>query len=212
VKLFRTQPNINHKTHHKSTIHKMAASKPWADTPFTLIPLPARATSIISQADTTAIFLAREMVYAHNGMLRALNSIYLQAPYVKKLEDVKDLLQYTHIWYRWIHEHHDKEEEILFPMFERISGVKGLMEQNVAQHDAFVPGLEELGRYAKETPAKDYDAQKLREIIDRFGPALTTHLTEEIDTLMDMKKYDTVAIMKGYSEFEEELRKGEKVF
>lgn len=35
---------------------------------------------------------------AHNMMIRALNSIYLQAPYIKEETDIRDLLQYSLFW------------------------------------------------------------------------------------------------------------------
>lgn len=100
---------------------------------------------------------------------------------------------------------------MLFPALERISGVVGLMERNVEQHEAFLPGLEELGMFVKRTAVGEFDAQKLCGIIDRFGHVLTTHLREEIGTLLELKAYDGVALKKAYLEFDEKLRDGEKV-
>jgi hemerythrin-like domain-containing protein len=182
---------------------------PWADTPFTLIPIPPRGQSPATEHESVAI--ARDMAFAHNGMLRCLNSIYQQCPYVKEPADIKDLLLYIRVWHDWIHEHHEAEEQILFPGFEEIAGIKGLMEKNVAQHEAFLPGLAELAKYAKETTVEEYDAMQLRKIIDRFGPILATHLTDEIQTLLDLRKFDGPALMKVYMKLEEEVKKADPV-
>jgi hypothetical protein len=98
----------------------------WADTPFTLIPTPGRGENLNKLED--AVFIAREMANAHNGMLRALNSIYQQCIFVKDPKDVKDLLLYATFWCDWIHEHHDGEETFFFPRVEEITSMKGLME------------------------------------------------------------------------------------
>jgi hemerythrin-like domain-containing protein len=182
---------------------------PWADTPFALIPMPGEGKDLTKEHES--IFIAQEMTFAHNGIIRCLNSIYQHCVHVKEPEDIKDLLQYTQFWAEWIHEHHDAEETFLFPDIERVSGVKGLMESNIAQHDAFMPGLEELGTYASETTPENYDSLKLRRIIDHFGLTLTTHLSDEIKTLLDLNIFDGPALKKEYLKFDEELRKGDSV-
>lgn len=182
---------------------------PWADAPFALIPTPGRGEDLTKLDDV--VFIARDMASAHNGMLRALNSIYQQCIFVNEPNDVKDLLLYANFWCGWIHEHHTGEETFLFPKIEEITGVKGLMEVNVAQHHAFMEGLEGFHKYVKETKAEEYDGMKIRGIIDSFGGKLTKHLTEEIGTLMGLKTYDGPALKKEYLIFDLEMRKGEKV-
>ncbi|KAH8770313.1 hypothetical protein BGZ57DRAFT_1017042 [Hyaloscypha finlandica] len=187
----------------------MGSSKaPWADAPFALISSPGRGENLQKLDD--AVFIARDMANAHNGMLRALNSIYQQCIFVKEPKDVKDLLLYATFWCDWIHEHHTGEETFLFPQIEEITGVKGLMEVNVAQHHAFMEGLEAFHKYAKETKVEEYDGLKLKLLIDRFGGKLTKHLTEEIGTLLGLKTYDGPALKKAYLKFDGEMRKGEK--
>jgi hemerythrin-like domain-containing protein len=187
----------------------MSTSKaPWADTPFKLIPTPGRGEDLNKLDDAT--FIARDMANAHNGMLRALNSIYQQCIFIEEPNDIKDLLLYTTFWCDWIHEHHEGEETFFFPQVETITGVAGLMEVNVAQHHTFITGLKELHRYAKETTAETYDGMRLRTIIDGFGGKLTTHLTDEIQTLLGLKTYDGPRLRKGYMKFDAEMRKGDK--
>jgi hemerythrin-like domain-containing protein len=181
---------------------------PWADTPFTLIPTPGGDEDLAKLDDE--VWIAREMANAHNGMLRALNSIYQQCIYVKEPKDIKDLLLYADFWCGWIHEHHEGEEKFFFPQAEEITGVKGLMDVNVGQHHAFMGGLEKFRRFAKETKVERYDGKEMRRVIEGFGGDLTKHLTEEIDTLLGLKKYDTVALRKAFVVFDLEMRKGEK--
>ncbi|KAH8807607.1 hypothetical protein F5884DRAFT_731479 [Xylogone sp. PMI_703] len=179
-----------------------------AHTPFTLIPIPHAREDITNMH--SAIWVAREMACAHNCMLRCLNSIYHQCTFVKKPEDIKDMLTYMRFWYDWIHEHHDGEESIFFPMIEELSGEKGLMEANIAQHRAFEDGLEEVGRYAKETRLNHYDGVEVREMLDRVGPVLAQHLKDEIETLLALDKYDDKKVKKTWVEFDLAMRKGDK--
>jgi hemerythrin-like domain-containing protein len=182
---------------------------PWADTPFALIPTPGRGEDIKKIPD--AVWIAREMCCAHNGMLRSLNSIYQQSAHVTKPQDVKDLLLYAKFWCGWIEEHHEGEETFFFPQIETATGVKGLMATNVAQHHSFTSGLEQMEKYVKETAVGDYDGLKLRGIIEGFGHKLTKHLSDEIQTLLGLDKFDGKKMREIYNVFDLEMRKGDKV-
>lgn len=194
---------------------------PWADTPFPLIPTPGRGLDFSSSSPNhSSIYLAREMACAHNGMLRVLNSIYNQCIYVSKPQDVKDLLTYTKFWIGWIHEHHDAEEEMFFPDIERITGVKGWGEGNIAQHRKFDAGLKNLegfvtgmlnGSSEGRGDGGVWDGKQMRTLIDSFASDLATHLKDEIQTLLALKKYDSATLRKAWDEFDLELRKGDKV-
>ena len=182
---------------------------PWADTPFKLIPTPGSGQNLSNLDNIT--FVAREMACAHNGMLRALNSIYQQCVFVKKPLDIQDLFLYTGFWCDWIHQHHEGEEAILFPKIEEITGIKGLMEVNFNQHHAFLDGLTGLQKYVKETSVEGYDGLMVTGIIDEFGAKLTQHLTDEIQTLLSLNPNHGVALRKACMEFDAEMRKGDKV-
>ena len=109
--------------------------------------------------------------------------------------------------------HHLTEEERLFPDIERITGEKGIMERNLEQHHAFLPGLDAFGKYAKECLSKEksFDAKHFVDLMDGFGPALATHLKEEIDTLRSLGKYDVQAIKQAYMGIAAEAAKQSKV-
>jgi hypothetical protein len=52
----------------------------------------------------------------------------------------------------------------------------------------------------------------VRKIIDSFGPVLTQHLTDEIQTLLAFEKFPDPKLRKAYMHFDEEARKGDPVF
>ena len=188
----------------------MAPKTPiYADHPFNLVPIPGLGTP--PQDLPIALFIAQDMACAHNGLLRTLNSIYLQAPHITTPKDIRDFLLYTKFWCGWIEEHHTLEESSLFPQLEELSGVAGLMEANVAQHNAFMSGLLALEKYAKETSVEAYDGSKIVKIIDDFGHVFSEHLTDEIQTLLELEKYDAAKLKEIYNNFEVQLRNGDKV-
>lgn len=73
------------------------------------------------------------MALVHNVLIRAYNSIYLQATRVRP-EDVADFLHYCLAWYMMLKGHHDGEEEVYFPGIEKATGVKGIMDSEVHEH------------------------------------------------------------------------------
>lgn len=147
------------------------------------------------------------MSLAHNGMIRGLNSIYLQAPNLPSNDQaiVRDFLTYCQCWCESMHHHHDMEEQEFFPSIEKLSGVAGLMERNVEQHRAFTPGFEEFQTYVRTCQPKDYDGQKLKSLIDAFAEPLTKHLHDEIDTLRGLDKYNSAQVRGAYKRFEKLL-------
>ena len=184
---------------------------PWADRPFALIPIK----TIKPSASLDALYIASEMANAHNGLIRSLNSMYLQAPYVTKDADIQDLLQFAIFWESWIEEHHLGEEKFFFPDVARITGQKDIMDTNIEQHHAFLPGMQDFLAYVKECKKGDcagkFDRVKFVQLIDSFGPLLAKHLTDEIETLLELEKYDIKAIKEAYIRFDLKMRKGDKV-
>lgn len=131
------------------------------------------------------------MALVHNFIIRILNCIYLQAPNVKLEEDIKDFAIFMYAWCILIHEHHSNEENLFFPWLEEYVGVPNYMEKNVEQHHAFAPGMEKFENYVKAVKEgkEGFDAEKVRSLIDNFGPILTQHLKEEIESLEELDKF-----------------------
>jgi hemerythrin-like domain-containing protein len=147
------------------------------------------------------------MALAHNGILRGLNSIYVQAEHLPHddLGVIRDFLTYCQCWCESMHHHHDAEETIFFPSIEVISDVKGLMQSNVEQHQAFTPGFDIFQEYSRACPPRNFDGRKIKNLIEGFAEPLTRHLHEEIETLRALDKYDSAQIRQAYQLFEKAL-------
>lgn len=161
----------------------------------------------ILQTSHEAYYVATQMSLAHNGIIRGLNSIYLQAPHLppRDVTVARDFLIYCQCWSESMHHHHDAEEKGFFPDIESISGVQGLMEQNVEQHRAFTPGFEAFEAYCSSCKPADYDGKKLRSLVEGFAEPLVRHLYDEIETLRALDKYDSTRIRQAYQRFEKSL-------
>jgi hypothetical protein len=145
------------------------------------------------------------MALAHNAFVRILNSIYLQAEQVKKPQDIADFYVYCQTFNTVVSRHHHHEEEIFFPQIEEYSGVKGIMEVNVQQHEAFEGGLQKFAAYVNDTPVDKYDGNQLKLILDEFGAPFCHHLKEEIGTLLGLEKYDHETLYKVTNKFEDRI-------
>jgi hemerythrin-like domain-containing protein len=147
------------------------------------------------------------MSLAHNGMIRGLNSIYIQAPNIPKndTKSINDFLTYCQCWNESMHHHHDMEEQGFFPSIERLSGVKGLMAQNYEQHKAFTPGFEEFDKYVRATRPSEFDGMRVRQLVEVFAEPLVKHLHDEIDTLRALNKYDGKEVREAYKRFEKSM-------
>lgn len=89
-----------------------------------------------------------------------------------------------------MHHHHDVEQAIFSPDIEKITKIKGIMENNIEQHPAFAPVSERFYKNCKTCPFRNYDEEKLRSIVQAFTEPLTKHLYDEIETLRALDKYD----------------------
>ena len=163
------------------------SAAPWADEPIKLIPIP---TQRLDSETHASIHCASIMAHAHNFIIRSLNAIIQQAPYVPnstspayKPQDVKDLLFYVASWVRAVEHHHHAEETVIFPSIEKFARQPGLMEGPKNQHDEFTPGLEKLLAYAKGTKPKDHRWEGdggMKRIIDGFTEPLMKHLSPRL--------------------------------
>ena len=146
------------------------------------------------------------MTHVHNVIIRGVNSIYLQAPNVRNPSDIKDFLHFVTLWGNFVDRHHETEEESIFPDLEIFTEQKDLMQHSVEQHHAFHSGLQQLKDYASSTAPEHYSSDKLKSIIDDFGPTLQEHLIEEIDALLALRKYDSEGLMKVWKISEAKAR------
>ncbi|KAK7185604.1 hypothetical protein DPSP01_013569 [Paraphaeosphaeria sporulosa] len=175
--------------------------QPWADQPYTLLPLPGMPGQRTS-TNKDVLDMAVEMAHVHNLILRGMNAIYHQCEHVTKPGDIKDFVLYIKTWGDMVHHHHSMEETEAFPGWDGIAKAAGASEsitsRNVEQHHAFEQGFEELRTYAGEMHEgrAEYDAAKVKDMIERFAPILNVHLHDEVNMILDMEKYDGKALKK----------------
>jgi hypothetical protein len=98
---------------------------------------------------------------------------------------------------------------VLFPEIEKITGQSGIMERNVEQHHAFLSGMEAWAKYTSECMqgSENFDAIRFRNLIDQFAPQLAIHLSEEIQTLLALDKYDIAGVKRAWHRFDKHMQK-----
>jgi hemerythrin-like domain-containing protein len=185
------------------------ANKKWADGPYKLLSTPRAALMVKithnlqrditdkvrqEQSEDGASRNASEMALIHNILIRGLNCITLQAINVKKSEDIMDFMSFCDAWSCALHSHHNTEETVYFPLLEEQSTEKGVMAKNHAEHEIFLPGLLAFDEYIRgvQSDVKLYEGSKVVKIVDSFGPALETHLQNEIVLLESLAKDEKI--------------------
>ncbi|CAD6584880.1 MAG: hypothetical protein ASARMPRED_001942 [Alectoria sarmentosa] len=158
----------------------------YTDKPLSLIQTPHKQTG---KSDDFTID-ASHMAIVHNVFIRSYNSIYQQAPHLQPA-DYADFVGYCLAWHEMLQGHHESEEAVLFPGIEELTGVKGIMDGEKAEHAALYDGLSSLATYLRTCRAQPstFDASTLLSIMDTFAPALVTHLANEPPALASLSTY-----------------------
>ncbi|TRX93419.1 hypothetical protein FHL15_005694 [Xylaria flabelliformis] len=194
----------------KKVQSELVVVKPWADQPWPLIEIPSRTQQITHPA----LHIANEIAHIHNAMLRGLNAIYLQAPYVQKPQDITDLLFLTRSWSTWLLDHHDLKESTMLPGFETALGlpagtltaprscspsasssshsdrVKTTEGNDEGDEEPVSFLLHRVYAYASATH-KDpqiYDSTTLRDLLVALADTLVPHLTGQVGLLVSMRE------------------------
>ncbi|RFU27023.1 hypothetical protein B7463_g9300, partial [Scytalidium lignicola] len=176
--------------------------KAWADGPFKLIETPNKARHEKGEEETGSSHAATEMALVHNVLIRVLNAFYLQAKNIdaNNKKDVEDFVGFMSSWSLTLHAHHDSEEEVAYPLLNKYIGIENYMEPNIDQHRAFGPGLQAFDEYlqsVKEGKEK-YDVVKVQKLVDGFAPILVSHLTDEVNFISGLEKYEDKIDWKTY--------------
>ncbi|GAM40557.1 hypothetical protein TCE0_039f12998 [Talaromyces pinophilus] len=172
----------------------------FANTPFDIIETPvyAQRKATGKKPNDQYAEAASIMVLVHNVIIRGLNSIYKQALHVKS-EDYADFIAYATCWCEFTDNHHNNEDESIFPTIEAQTGEKGIMDEDLEQHRAFIVGFRALKSYldsVAETPARFSGAQ-LVSLLDEFAPQLHHHLTDEIPRMVALSRFgDRISMLK----------------
>ncbi|KIY52059.1 hypothetical protein FISHEDRAFT_70294 [Fistulina hepatica ATCC 64428] len=142
--------------------------------------------------------LGWDMANAHNVLFHGLNAMYNNAPNLRTRKDEVHFANYCLCFAGFLHEHHDIEEKLVFPIL-REHGLD--MTKNSAEHEAFLPTFGEFETYVTTVRdgKEEYDADKLRALLRAFADTLVAHLHDEMSTITpeQMSKLDkpTVAAM-----------------
>ncbi|KAH8804650.1 hypothetical protein F5884DRAFT_754250 [Xylogone sp. PMI_703] len=177
-------------------------SRDWQNGPFKLIETPNKVRHDKGEKETGSSHAATEMALVHNVLIRALNAIYLQAQNIDadNKQDVEDFTGFISSWSLTLRAHHDAEEEVAYPILNKDIGIENYMEPNIEQHRAFEPGLKAFDDYiqsVKEGKEK-YNGARIRELVDDFAPVLVSHLTEEVDFISSLEKFEDKINWKKY--------------
>ncbi|KAH7125976.1 hypothetical protein EDB81DRAFT_765066 [Dactylonectria macrodidyma] len=148
----------------------------YANHPFPLVQTPN--FKLKKDGKTPDLFddLASLMGIIHNGMICGLNSIYLQAPYIKPADE-RTFCAYILKWHDFLRLHHDNEETDFFPSVESLAGER--------------EGLDAFSKFVKDCHSgkEKYDGRRIVELIDGFGTVLVEHLAGELPTLQGLRQY-----------------------
>lgn len=90
------------------------------------------------------------------------------------------------------------EEESFFPLLRELTGDLTFCDVETREHEAFDSGANKWKDYVYNVKKEEYDGNKLKAIIEEFGPPLHHHLNAEIGWLLSMYKYDSEKCKKAF--------------
>ncbi|EIN14464.1 hypothetical protein PUNSTDRAFT_110553 [Punctularia strigosozonata HHB-11173 SS5] len=128
--------------------------------------------------------LAWAMAWTHLVIWNSWKATYFFADKYPK-DDFPSYRDFAALSVDFLIAHHDAEEETLFPELEK--KIPGSMEENEAQHKAFLDGLVDLHGYITSTNESDFKPATLRAKFDNILLPVMTHLAEELPTIEGSK-------------------------
>lgn len=152
-------------------------------------------------------------------MLRGINSLFLQAPFVTVLGDIVDFLFLAQSWAGWVRQHRDHLRTRMYPRFEGVLGKPDALTAHLEETESFLPALEDLARYAAQARDRPetYDAATFVRIIEDLAPRLHHYFGAQIAVMMDMvtlcgvpgsaqSEVRSIALWQAYQQLEKELQ------
>ncbi|KAF5309285.1 hypothetical protein D9611_014659 [Ephemerocybe angulata] len=184
-----------------------SSDHPWAVITLPSYPFQGRISEDFAE------HIAGEMSMVHNIIIRSLNSIWVNAPNVgtkgRKDGSVAAFVGYSLVALHNIHEHHDTEEAIFFPVLKD-SGLGEMVAENVEQHRVFHEAMAEFEAYLRNVRGgtETYDAEKLRKLLKAFADPLVRHLHDEINTLRPevMHSIDKAVLQKLWKDLDAHIQ------
>ncbi|KIO34522.1 hypothetical protein M407DRAFT_16500 [Tulasnella calospora MUT 4182] len=145
----------------------------------------------IPEGDHNDIFelQAIRMVLLHNVIIRGFNSVLYYSKQIQRgTSELKSFLEYTEQVIKFMHGHHEAEEEIMFPALESKYG-PGSMAHNIEGHEHFKAPFAIFENLVEEfkNGTKAWEAEGFQQAIYGFMPVLREHLVDEIETIRPQK-------------------------
>jgi len=175
-------------------------TKIWADEPFELIETPEFAAKNTKSPDADYIKAASFMTLMHNILIRGMNSIYNQAPFVAEA-DLADFVAYSGVFCEVLDNHTRGEEVHMFPEIEKATGQQGLMSFNTSEHDQITPHLLALKTYLQtpHTPTT-FSATHLQSLLTTLSVPLLSHFRSEIPEITALSRFgSSLPILKIFN-------------
>ena len=174
----------------------------WESGPIPIITTPFYQTGATDQYTHAA----SEMALVHNCIIRAINSIYIQAPHMPVTE-YRHFVKYCLATHEGLTAHHDGEEEIFFPEIERMTGEHGLMAPSISQHHAFAKGFTAWANWLKSIEARknNFSPDMCRSLMDDFIPPLAAHLHDEIAFVLSLARFGSKLDLRALGKKEGDL-------
>lgn len=148
------------------------------DGPYPLIPITCNADlDFADHSSNITLWLADEVALTHNVIIRALNSIWLNAPLVLP-GDEPDFVGYALACLLFVREYHRAQEEIVFPHLQS----KLDMRSNVVDHLAFEAPLTQFESYLERVRdgAEKYDLETVLARRNEVGNIMVQHFHDEV--------------------------------
>jgi hemerythrin-like domain-containing protein len=169
------------------------------DSPYPLITTTGASAHPEIPKDHYCIEAAYTMAQIHNTILRGINSIYNQCLTTQPgTSQAADFITYNQFVFDFLHHHHRNEEDVFFPYLRKVTGDDKFCDAESQEHAEFDIGAEKWKQYIFNVKPEDYDAIKLRGLIEEFGRPLHAHLVAEIEWLLTLSKYDSEACKKAF--------------
>jgi hypothetical protein len=153
----------------------------WEKGPMQLLSMP------VSKTRSTHKFtrVATELALIHNCTIRALNSIYIQAPHVP-ISEYNNFLAYCQATYQGFDAHHNGR------FFAEVECETSLMRNHVPGFDKF----KAWGNWLASIAAKknNFSPDMCTSMMDDFVPALQMHLASDIARLLSLSRFPALDI------------------
>lgn len=152
-----------------------------AEGPYPLIAI-TNTTCDFHDPEKFSQWFSTDLALSHNVILRALNSVWLNAPLVAP-EDVQDFAGYGLACASMIRmTHQELQENVIFPRLQETQNQKVDMRANVVQHLAFEKPLDAFERYLRDVhdEKQEYDSEKILCLRAELGIKLVDHLHSEV--------------------------------